>query len=117
MTTARGPQHAVAEPVALLQHLDHGSLLRLGRLREQRLLRVRVELPVGRDLRESLLRERVGERAVHQADAVLELRLLVLGRGLERALEVVEHRARARFTSRSWARAASSCWSRATRLR
>ena len=44
------------------------------------------------DLHEPLLRERVGERPVDEAHAVLELRLLVLGRGLERALEVVDHR-------------------------
>src|SRR5205085_11861725 len=35
--------------------------------------------------------EQAGERAVHETDAFLELRLLVLGRGLERALEIVEH--------------------------
>ena len=49
-------------------------------------------LPVGRDLGEPFLRERVRERAVHEADTVLELRLLVRGRELERTLEVVEHR-------------------------
>ena len=47
---------------------------------------------VGLDLDEALARERVGERAVDEPDALLELRLLVLGRGLERPLEVVEHR-------------------------
>ena len=52
----------------------------LGRLREQRLLRVRVERPVGLDLDEALARERVGERAVHEPHALLELRLLVRGR-------------------------------------
>ena len=46
--------------------------------------------PVGLDLGEALRRERVGERAVDEADAVLELRLLVLRGGLERPLEVVE---------------------------
>ena len=85
------PQHAVAEPVALLQHLDHGALLRLGRLREQRLVDVRVEGALGRDLLEALLAQRVRERAVHEANALLELRLLVLVRGHERPLEVVEH--------------------------
>src|SRR5262249_26087228 len=34
----------------------------------------------------------VRERAVHERDALLELRLLVLARVVERALEVVEHR-------------------------
>ena len=36
--------------------------------------------------------EQVGERAVDEPDAVLELRLAVLDRRLERPLEVVEHR-------------------------
>ena len=53
---------------------------------------MRVERALGRDLGEPFLRERVGERAVDEPDALLELRLLVLGGRLERALEVVEHR-------------------------
>ncbi len=47
--------------------------------------------PLGGDLGEPLAGERVGERAVHEPDALLELRLLVVHGGLERALEVVEH--------------------------
>ena len=51
---------------------------------------MRVEPPLGGDLGEPLLRERVGERAVDEPDAVLETRLLVRRRELERPLEVVE---------------------------
>src|SRR5581483_358433 len=87
----RRAQHALAEAVALLQNLDLGALVRVGGLREQRLLRVRVERPVRRDLDEALLRERVGEGAIHEPHTFLELCLLVLGGGLERALEIVEH--------------------------
>ena len=47
------PEHLVAEPVALLQHLEHRALLgALGRLREQRLVDVRVEGALGVDLRQ-----------------------------------------------------------------
>ena len=52
---------------------------------------VRVEDAVGLDLGEPLARERVRELAVHEPDALLELRLLVLLGGRERPLEVVEH--------------------------
>ena len=62
-----------------------------GGLAEERLVDVRVELPVGVDLYEALLGERVPELAVRRVDALLELRLLVLLGGVERALEVVEH--------------------------
>src|SRR5207248_8262388 len=86
------PEDAVAQAVALLEHLQYGALLGLGRLREQRLVDVRVERPVGVDLGETLAIERRLELAVHQPNALFELRLLVLlGRG-QRPLEVVEHR-------------------------
>src|SRR6185437_6616691 len=80
----------------------------------ERLLRVRIELALGRDLGEPFLRECVRKRAVHEADAILELRLIGVGlteligsggvgfagpgagnvrrRELERTLEIVEHR-------------------------
>ena len=61
-------------------------------------------------------RTRADERTLDEPDALLELRLLVLGRRLERALEVVEH-GQQLFTSRSPARATRLSWSRATRLR
>src|SRR5437763_4289954 len=55
-------QHTVAELVALLEHLDDGALLGVGRLRQQRLLRVRVELAVRLDLAQPLAREQRRER-------------------------------------------------------
>src|SRR4051812_30254543 len=88
---ARRAQHAVAELVALLQHLDDGALLDVGRLRQQRLLRVRVELAVRLDLAQPFTCEQRRERPVDEADALFELRLLVLACGLERTLEIVEH--------------------------
>ena len=51
-----------------------------------------------------------------EADAVLELRLLVLRRGLERPLEVVEHREELLDEPLVRARDQAS-WSRAARLR
>jgi hypothetical protein len=51
-----------------------------------------IELPVGRDLLESLLAEDVGEGARHQGDTLFQLRLLVRLGSLERPLEVVEYR-------------------------
>ena len=87
------PQHLVAEPVALLQHLQHGALLGpLAGLREQRLVDVRVEGALGLDLREPVPLDEAEQRAVDEPDALLELRLLVLGGSLERPLQVVEHR-------------------------
>ena len=53
---------------------------------------VRIELPVRLDLLEPLVPERVAKLPVHELDAFLELRLLVLGRRDERTLEIVEHR-------------------------
>ena len=52
---------------------------------------VRVEHAVGLDLGEPLALEHVRQLAVHQANAFLELGLLVLLGGGERALEIVEH--------------------------
>ncbi len=53
---------------------------------------VRVEAPVGLDLREALACERLRELTVDEANAFLELGLLVLLGRSERPLEVVEHR-------------------------
>src|SRR5207247_678676 len=41
---------------------------------------------------ETLLLQEIRERAMHEPDTVLELRLLVIRRGLERAPEIVEDR-------------------------
>ena len=87
----RRPDHAVAEAVALLQHLEHGAFLRVRRLREERLVDVRVEAAVRLDLRETLARQSIAQGPLHQTNALFELRLLVLFRGRERALEIVEH--------------------------
>ena len=58
---------------------------------EKGFLRVWVERAVGADLGEPFLRKGVGERTVHEPDTLFELALLVLGRSLQRALEIVEH--------------------------
>src|SRR5207249_10340907 len=71
---------------------DHRALVSVGRLREQRLVHMRIELAVRLDLREALLRKHVRQRAMHEPDAVLELRLLVIRRRFERAPEIVEDR-------------------------
>ena len=81
----------VAQAVALLDHLEDRPVALVGRLREQGLVDVRVERAIGLDLDEPLLGERRAKLAVHQPHALLELRLLVLLGGDERALEVVEH--------------------------
>ena len=52
---------------------------------------VRVEGALGLDLGETVPLEQRRERAMDELDALLELRLLVGGRRLERPLEVVEH--------------------------
>src|SRR5581483_591844 len=102
-------EHAIAEPVALLQHLQHGAGLGvLCRLRQQRLVDVRVEGAVRLDLLEPVLARHLDERALDKPDALLELRRptifsarrrasLVGAAGsllcrLERPLEVVEDR-------------------------
>src|SRR5262245_30382871 len=88
----RGPQDAVAEAVALLQHLhDRPGLEPVDGLREQSLVDVRIEGAVRLDLGHAGAREHVGERAVDQPDAVLQLRLLVFLCRDQRPLEVVEH--------------------------
>ena len=51
---------------------------------------VRIELPLGGDLLETLLTEDGGKGARDERNALLELRLLVGVRRLERAREVVE---------------------------
>ena len=66
-------------------------------------MHVRIELAVGVDLRESFLREQVGKRTVHEADAFLELRFLVLFRGVQRPAEIVEDRQQ--FLDETFARA------------
>ena len=55
---------------------------------------------VGLHLDEPLARQQVGERAVDEPDAVGDLRLAVLDRGLDRPLEVVDIGSSC-FTSRS----------------
>ena len=90
--TRAGRSDVVTQPVALLQHPDHRARLRLGGLRDQRLVDVRVEEALGLDLDQPLLREHLGQLPVDEANAVLELRLLVVLGGLERAAEVVDHR-------------------------
>ena len=55
-------------------------------------MHVRIELAFGLDLREALLLQEVRQRAMHEPNAVLDLPLLVIGRGLERAPEIVEDR-------------------------
>jgi len=89
---ARRPQHLVAQEVALLEHLDHVALVGVRGLCEQRLVAVRVEGPVDLDLGQTLTLERAREGPVDEADALLELRLLVLAGSLERTLEVVQDR-------------------------
>src|SRR5215213_6966428 len=80
-------EHPVAEPVSLLQHVDDlPGLLLVVRLREQRLVHVRVERALGLDLGEPFLLQRPDERAMDEPDAILELRLLVLHGRVERAL-------------------------------
>ena len=49
-----------------------------------------VELALGLDLGQALARQRLGQGAMHEPNAVLELRLLVLLGSAERPLEVVE---------------------------
>ncbi len=53
---------------------------------------MRIERTARLDLDKALPDERVGERAVHEADALLEPGLLVVCRRLERTLEVVDDR-------------------------
>ena len=87
-----GPNDAVAELVALLDDVDHRALLGLGRLRQQRLVDVRVELPVRLDRLHPVPLEQAGQRAMDELDAFLELRLLVLLGSRESPLEIVEDR-------------------------
>ena len=77
---------------------------------------VRVEGALGLDLRQTVPLERLEQRAMDEPDALLELGLLVLCRGLERPLEVVEH-GQELVQEPLVARAVSSTYSRATRLR
>src|SRR4029078_12555067 len=81
-----GPHDALAQLVALLDDVDHGALLRLGGLGEQRLVHVRIELSLGLDRRDAVALEHPRERAVDEADALLELRLLVVVVRFGRAL-------------------------------
>src|SRR5205823_2815793 len=86
------PHHPVTEPVALLHDLEHGTLLRLGRLGEQRLVDVRVEAAVRLDLGEALALESRLQLLMDQTNALLELCLFVRLGGGKRPLEVVERR-------------------------
>ncbi len=54
-------------------------------------MHVRVEPPVRLDLRQALALERLGEIAMDEPYAFLQLRLFVLLRRLKRPLQVVEH--------------------------
>src|SRR6185436_140211 len=88
-----GTNDAVTDAVAALNHLEHRAGLGIrARLRQERLVHVRVERPVRLDLDEPLLRERAAKGLLDESYAVQELRLLVLLAGLERALEAVEDR-------------------------
>src|SRR3954451_19722295 len=84
-------QDALAERVALLQHVDDVAFLLVRGLREQRLVDVRVELSFRLDLLQPLALEQLLERAMDEANTLLELRLLVVDGGDERALEIVEY--------------------------
>src|SRR5712692_5608603 len=53
---------------------------------------MRVELPIRLDLLEALLLQEIGERAMYEPNTVLELRLFMIRRRLERAAEIVEDR-------------------------
>src|SRR5260221_716861 len=76
----RRPNDAVAELVALLHDVEDGAALGLlRRLREKRLVDVRIELPVGRDELDAVPLEQRRERAVDETDALLELRLIGVG--------------------------------------
>src|SRR5215207_2199650 len=88
---ASRPEYPVTESVSLLEHLDDGTLFRLGRLRQQRLVDVRVELPVSLDLVETFSLERRAKLARDERNALGELRLLMLLARLERTLEVVQY--------------------------
>src|SRR6266540_3101534 len=77
---ARRPQDAVAEAVALLEHFEDGAVVLLGRLREKRLVDVRIEVAVRLDFDETLLAERLLQLTLDEADPFLDLPLLMLGR-------------------------------------
>ena len=55
-------------------------------------MHVGIEVPVRVDLDQAFLRERVAQLALDEPDAVLDGGLFVLGDGVERAAEIVEHR-------------------------
>src|SRR6266542_3244247 len=76
-------QHLVAELVALLDDLDHGPLCCIGRLRQQRLMDMGIELALGRDLGKALLRQQLGKSTVDESNAILELRRFMISRRLE----------------------------------
>src|SRR5437660_6728153 len=82
----------VAERVALLHDVDYRALLGLGRLRQQRLVHVRIEHRARLDLLHAVSLEQRRERAVRETHALFELRLLMLRRSFERTLEIVEDR-------------------------
>ncbi len=91
--TLRRPNHAVADSIPTLHDLEHGT--RLGavtRLDEQRLVDVRIERAIGRDLGEPFLAQRSTQRLLDELDTFDELRLLVALGSLERPLQVVEDR-------------------------
>ena len=90
--TTRAGRNTFAELVALLHDLDHGALVGVGRLREQRLVHMGIELALGLDLGQSLLRKQIGQGTMDEPDTVLDLPLFMLRSSLERPPEIVEDR-------------------------
>ena len=60
----------VAQPVALLDDVDHRPLFLLRRLREQRLVHVRIEAALGLDLGETLALQQLVQVAMDEPDAL-----------------------------------------------
>ena len=113
-----GADHLVAEPVALLQHLQHRALLgTLARLGEQRLVDVRVEGAFRRDLGQS--------RGAPRAQSSERWTRRTPSSSFASSCSAAASSARSRssstgsnsFSSRSFARWLSSACSRAVRLR
>ena len=114
---ARRAQHVVAEPVALLQHLDHRALGRVRRLREQRLLGVRVEAsPRSRPRRAPRASSRSpSERWTRRTPSATFVSPCSTAASTARSRSSTS--GSSCFTSRSEARATICSCSRATRLR
>ena len=105
----RRSQHVVAEPVALLEHLDHRALVGARTAATSSASCVcGSNAAVRLDLDEALPRERVGERPVHEADAVLELAPLRASAAASSARSRSSRTGTSCFTSRSVARTCRS---------